>query len=403
MITSISPTSGTLNTQVEILGSNFGKLILENQVSVNGKVATIVSASESKLVIKVPARAGTGIVKVETSHGIAHGPGFNFTYTISVETLSGNGTPGLWDGRWDVAQYDYPAALAFDRGRIFVADYNNHRIRLLWPPDGGVSTFSGTTAGFQDSQWTTAKYNRPRGICVDKHNDAYFVDEGNARIRKLDGSYVTTIAGSGSHGFKDGPSLDAEFSSPDGIAVDKNLVLYVADTENHRIRKIDQANAKVSTFAGTGTPGIQNGVGSSAQFFSPAGIAIAPDMNLFVADAGNHCIRMITTSGEVSTAAGNSVQGFSDGPPGTAKFNSPMAVTFDKDQIMYVADTGNNAIRMLIPGGNVVTIAGNPTPGTADGPGNEARFNQPCALVIDDVALYVAEKGSYRIRKVLVQ
>jgi DNA-binding beta-propeller fold protein YncE len=215
---------------------------------------------------------------------------------------------------------------------------------------------------------------------------------------------VTTIAGSGEIGNTDGLGSAAQFQKPRNIAIDAAGNLYVADTYNHRIRKISP-KGKVSTLAGGGPTGLfeggfADGKGSAARFNGPVDIAIDPAGNLYVVDTDNHRIRKVSPKGKVSTLAG-SERGFAGGKVSAARFSEPRGITIDAAGNLYVADSGNNRIRKVSPEGNVSTIAGSGKFGFADGIGRAAQFRLPAGIAIDAAGnLYVADLGNQRIRKI---
>ncbi|GHU61064.1 hypothetical protein FACS189445_2630 [Spirochaetia bacterium] len=217
-----------------------------------------------------------------------------------------------------------------------------------------------------------------------------------------DGGVVSTLAGSGTAGFANDTGTAAQFNSLHGITTDGSGNLYVADSSNNRIRKID-ATGVVTTFAGS-TQGFADDTGTAAQFNSPNGITIDGSGNhLYVADTGNHRIRKIVIStGVVSSLAGNGTPGYSMGTGTAAMFNQPNGITIDGSGNLYVADTHNHRIRQIVISSGVVTLlAGYGSPGYADGTGTAARFNQPNGITIDGSGnLYVADTVNHRIRKI---
>jgi sugar lactone lactonase YvrE len=214
---------------------------------------------------------------------------------------------------------------------------------------------------------------------------------------------VTTFAGINTVGYVDGPAASAEFNNPSGLVSDKQGNFYLSDTYNNVIRKISSSGV-VSTFAGSGSIGISDGQGAGAQFYGPQGLAIDAQGNVFVADAGNHEIRKITPSGAVSTFAGVDTAGFLDGTGTKAKFNSPHGLAFDKAGNLYVADRGNNLIRRITPAGLVTTFSGTTTAGFTDAtPGLVASYNGPSAVAVDAQGnVFIADEGNNAIREISV-
>jgi len=311
-----------------------------------------------------------------------------------VSTLAG-GTTGYQDGTGSNAQFYSPYGIAVDaNGNVYLADTNNNRIRKI-TSNGTVTTLAGSVAGYQDGTGTSAMFDNPMGIALDATGNLYVTDTFNNRIRKITpAGTVTTLAGS-TAGYRDGTGTSAMFDSPYGIAVDANGNIYVADY--NIIRKITPTGT-VSTLAGS-TAGYKDGMGSSAMFDSPAGIAVDANGYIYVADAINTKIRKITPTGTVSTLAG-STPGYKDGMGSSAMFDSPNGLIVDKDGNVFVTDLVKNVIRKITPAGEVSTIAGS-TSGFKDGTVGTAQFSGPSAITLDnDGNLYVADSNNNRVRKI---
>jgi sugar lactone lactonase YvrE len=329
-----------------------------------------------------------------------------FTYKIAdtasaayvITTYAGTGTSGYLDGASDIAQFKAPEGVAIDgQGNIIVADRDNNVIRKI-TPRGEVSTIAGTgTAGYADGPANTAMFKSPFKLTIDNDNNIIIADRDNFKIRKLtpDG-VVSTIAGSTS-GFADGSGSSAKFAQPLDVAVDAIGNIYVADNTNHRIRKITPSGT-VSTLAGSGTAGYADGTGTDAMFKNPSGLTLDNSGNIIVADRINNLVRKVTPDGVVTTVAGTTTAGGSDGPAADATFNNPYGVAVGNDGNIYVADLTSALIRKVAPDGSVTTIAGSGS-GFADGLSNAARFNQPTDLTIDrDGNIIVADLTNRRIR-----
>jgi sugar lactone lactonase YvrE len=202
-------------------------------------------------------------------------------------------------------------------------------------------------------------------------------------------------------GFADGQGISASFHSPNGVAVDAGGNVYVADLGNHGIRKIAPSGS-VSTLAGSGSMGFADGQGISARFNYPHGVCVDTGGNVYVADRENHRIRKITPSGSVSTLAGSGIQ-FADGQGTSASFSYPSGVTVDAGGIVYVADSGNERIRKITPSGDVSTLAGSGNHASADGQGTAASFHWPIRVAVDAGGnVYVADNNSNLIRKITI-
>jgi hypothetical protein len=193
---------------------------------------------------------------------------------------------------------------------------------------------------------------------------------------------VRALAGDGHVGWRDGAAAQAQFADPYGLAYDPHGTLYISDGgDNNRIRA-QRPDGTVVTLAG-GVEGFQDGQGAAARFNTPSGIALDATGNLYVADTGNHAIRKVTPQGLVTTLAGTGHPGFRDGPGAQAQFDGPMGLAIDKAGRVIVADAYNDRIRAIAPDGRVTTLAGGPSPGDADGPGAQARLDTPCAVLVD--------------------
>ena len=270
----------------------------------------------------------------------------------NVTTLAGNGTRGFADGPGNTAQFNNPYGVAFaPNGNIYVADTYNQRIRVTNPTTGQVTTLAGTgTEGFADGPGTNAQFNNPYGVAVAPNGTVYVADRFNNRIRATNPATgeVTTLAGNGTQGFADGPGNTAQFNDPTGVAVAPNGTVYVADVINNRIRAINPTTGQVTTLAGNGTVGFADGPGNTAQFNDPTGVAVAAGGTVYVADVSNNRIRAINpTTSRVSTLAGSGTEGFADGTGTNAQFNRPYGVAVAPNGTIYVADTDNHRIRKI--------------------------------------------------------
>ena len=251
------------------------------------------------------------------------------------------------------------------------------------------------------------RLNTPEGVAVDADGNLYIADTHNYRIRKVDPSEtITTIAGVGRRGVTgDGrPAVQARLSLTRGVAVDADGNLYIADYLNHRIRRVDPSGA-ISTFAGTGERGFggDGGPAVRAQLNFPRSVALDAAGNLYIADYENFRIRKVDPSGAISTFAGTGTRGFAGdgGPAAQARLGYTEGITVDADGNLYIADTENFRIRKVDPSGAISTFAGSGEKGYAGdgGPAVEAKLNFPKGMAVDTAGiLYVAD--SMRIRKV---
>lgn len=250
-----------------------------------------------------------------------------------VNTIAGTGAVGF-SNKKDSATFNFPSSVAVDAaGNVYVADAGNLAIRAI-ATSGAVSTFA---AGF----------NGPTGVASDAKGNLYVADNGNNLIRKVSPQgVVTTFAGDGLRGSKNGTGAGAEFNQPQALAIDSSGNVYVADEGNNLIRKITSLGV-VTTVAGSGSAGVKNGIGTAASFDGPAGIAVDASGNLYVADSNNNLIRKIASDGTVSTLAGTGLPGSDNGVLTTASFKNPQGVVVDQYNRVFIADTGNGLIRMI--------------------------------------------------------
>jgi sugar lactone lactonase YvrE len=298
----------------------------------------------------------------------------------------------------------YPLGVAVDgnSGFLYVADAQNHRIRRFGL-DGSKVTLAGTgSLGFADGPGNSAKFHLPSGIAV-RNGEVFVADLINSRIRKIDtNGDVSTVAGNGQTGSVDGPVASATLHYPKGLAIDGVGDLYLSDSGSNKIRKITTAGV-VSTLAGTGTAGSDDGPGASATFNGVSGVAVDTLGRVYVADAGNRKIRMIDTSGEVTTLAGSGSSGSNDGPAASATFTTPQWLSVKTDNqgatTVYVTDRDIHKVRKISPAGIVSTTAGTGSAGFADGPAGTATFDFPTGIVATNFGeLYVADANNDRIR-----
>ncbi len=310
-------------------------------------------------------------------------------------------------GKADSTLLAMPLGMCADKmGNLFVADAGNNGIKKV-NAQGEVTVYAGSgLAGDKDGSLNNATFNEPSGVFIDKKGVMYVAGFGGQNIRKItvDGQ-VTTIAGTGEEGYRDGPNDQALFSSPRGICVDSKGNIFVADCWNHRIRKITP-DGTTSTFAGGGKRGElvindwKDGWDTTARFDAPCGLSIDINDNIYVADANNHCIRKITPEGYVSTIAGvGKEKGLVDGRIGESLLNVPTEVFVDENFEVYFSDTYNNCVRKIDENGIVITLAGAGKEGfTEDSPLN-SLLNMPRGLCLIENQLYFVEFNNHIIRK----
>ena len=326
----------------------------------------------------------------------------------AVTTLAGSaGQSGTDDGTGTAARFDYPTGVAVDSaGRVYVADWWNSTIRKITPA-GAVTTLAGSAGvfGSADGIGSAAEFAGPAGVAVDSAGNVYVADTYNYTIRKITpAGAVTTIAGTAEQiGAANGTGNAARFNSPFGVAVDGASNVYVADTYNNTIRKITPAGAVTTLTGSAGEFGSGDGIGRGARFNDPIGVAVDSAGNVYVADSNNHTIRKVTSAGAAATLAGSAGQiGSDDGIGTAARFNDPIGLAVDSDGNVYVSDTYNYTIRKITPAGVVTTLAGSAGQyGSADGLGTAAQFDTPFGVAVDTVGnVYVADWGNSTIRKI---
>lgn len=308
-------------------------------------------------------------------------------------------TPGTAMG-WPVAVaeagsgYADPFGVALDRaGNLYLADAGDHNQIRKIAADGVQTILAGHGEGYVNGTGAQAVFHTPSGIAFDPAGNLIVADTGNHAIRKVSmQGVVTTLAGSGVAGFQDGPAGQAQFNGPIGVAVDKAGNVYVADTYNDRIRKI-APDGSVSTLAG-GFPGLADGPGAAAMFDTPTGIAIDPQGNLFVADTQNGAIRKLGADGQVSTLA------VTDKEADDPLLRRPLALALTADGFLYVGDMARGRILQLAPGGELRGLTGIGID-IQIGDATSVRFGRPAGLALDKHgALYVADATARVVRKV---
>lgn len=330
---------------------------------------------------------------------------------LMITTIAGQtGVGGGEDGTGLAARFNSPCAAAADTsGNVYIADTDNDTIRKYVVSTGVVTTIAGMAGGRGDADGagSNARFDHPSGVAVDTAGNVYVADTLNHTIRKLSPSgVVTTIAGlAGSAGSADGIGSAARFFGPQGLATDGIGTLYVADTNNHTIRKIELTTDSVSTLAGSpGMSGAVNGSGAQARFNAPEGVAVLGG-NIYVADTDNHEIREISPSGSVTTVAGApGISGSSDGIGGDARFDFPADLTVESDGTLYVADTDNHTVRSIaLSTGIVTTVAGSAgNSGSTDGVGSAARFFAPAGIASDQSGnIYVVDTDNDTLRSTI--
>lgn len=364
----------------------------------------------------------------------------------SITTIAGNGSTGSGgDGGVAIkAQLNVPSGVAEDlTGSLYIADTGNNKIRKVVAPtllnNDNIVTFAGTgTRGFagDGGPATLAMLSSPAGVAVDTHGDVFIADSGNGRVREVSANgIIKTIAGNGAScrnsdrdGDEDadfsevapagnadsahvsplgngGPATSATLCTPTGVAVDTLGNVYVSDTGHSQVREIS-ALGIITDFAGTGQASFDHdGKAAKARLNSPTGLAVDSANDVFIADTGNNAIREVTPTGIITTFAGKGQPGFSgDGGLATkARLLFPTGVVVDQLGNVYIADTGNQRLRKVDVAGTISTFAGRGRPGFSGdgGPATEARLFLPTgSLAVDGTAVYFSDTGNQRIRGV---
>ena len=320
------------------------------------------------------------------------------------------------------AQLGYPRSVATDgAGNVYIADQGNHLIRKV-DATGTITTIAGTKRrgfGGDGGPAVQARLDCPLGMAADGAGNVYIADVNNHRIRKVDATgTITTLAGTKRRGFggDGGPAVQAQLYHPSGVAADGAGNVYIADTHNSRIRKVD-ATGTITTFAGSGATGFVGGGFSGdggpavqAQLYHPSGVAADGTGNVYIADAGNRLIRKVDATGTITTVAGRGEIRFSGdgGPAVQAQLDSPSGVAADGAGNVYIADSDNHRIRKVDATGTITTFAGSGATGFVGGgfsgdggPAVQAQLDSPSGVAADGAGnVYIADVSNSRIRKV---
>lgn len=347
----------------------------------------------------VTALGGSGIIADKTIASVSYI--LNYGQTIAnkpqVQNFAGSGNLGYVDGQKRVAEFAMPSGIARGKdGTLYIADTQNQRIRAI--SGENVTTVAGVTTskddygmpigGFQDGSGTMAMFNQPKGLAVDDEGTIYVADSANGAIRVIDKSgFVKTLV--------------KGLNAPSDIVRGSSGELYVTETLKHRILRIDQSG-NWSVLAGGGYEakdnwllgGYADGTGEKAQFNEPSGLALGPNGEMYIADTGNQRIRVLSPQGEVTTLAGSGATpivntsyikgGFKDGPGLEAKFNFPSGIAVASDGTVYVADTYNHRLREINKAGEVKTLAGNGVHGKQNGFAEQVQFDCPSAVELSN-------------------
>ncbi len=358
------------------------------------KIVLAIAAVLTAVLLVVPTHAGAGDIRTVAGGGVGDG---------SDATL---------------ASFVSPAGIALDsRGNVYVADSGGHRVRKIDSITGTISTVAGTgVPGFSGDGGSalTAMLNSPFGIAIDGNDNLYVADSSNQRIRKvvLANGLITTVAGSGNFGFQgDGsPAVSASFKAPQGVAVDESGNLYIADTFNNRVRKVDGTTGIVTTYAGNGSFAFAGDTGPAeeASLRQPEDVAVDRRGDVYIADTSNHRIRKVLGGpGIIITVVGDGESRYSgdSGAAFRASLFQPRSITFDSKDNLFIADTNNHRIRSasIIFDQNIVWEAGD---GFARFGGDtrspfEASLSSPSGVVVNAAGdIFISDTGNGRVRKI---
>jgi sugar lactone lactonase YvrE len=328
------------------------------------------------------------------------------TDNLRVGTIAGSGSAAFANGVGSAASFSNPFGVVVDaNGLAYISDSSNNRVRQIALSTGAVTTLAGSgAAASTDGTGAAAAFFGPQNVALDGLGNLYVTDFDGHRIRKvvLTTLAVVTVAGTGFPGAIDGEGTVASFRNPRGIASDYGVYAYVADCNNHRIRKIVLSSATVTTLAGSSTPSSSNGVGTSAGFYYPVNVALdSSGTMLFVAEYTNRLIRQIAIATQaVTTLAGSGTAGSANGIGVAAQFNIPWGLAVDSSGNLFVGDTGSQLIRrVVIATQTVTTVAGSGAASWLDGFGTNVAFNHPSSLAIDARGnMVVVDSSSNRVR-----
>ena len=329
-----------------------------------------------------------------------------------IDTMAGQTDNDGDSGPAIRARLAFPDGVAVDgSGNLYIADRDNHRIRRV---DGAgiITTIAGTGErgyGGDGGLAVEARLNNPTGLAVDGTGALYIADRGNDQVRRVDPTgTITTVAGTGERGFggDGGPAVEARLNNPEGVAVDGSGSLYIADSGNRRVRRVDTSGT-LSTVAGNGGRGFggEGGPAVRASLNHPAGVAVDGSGNLYIAESGENMIHRVDGTGTITTIAGTGESGFSGdgGPAAMAGLDFPQRVAVDGAGNLYIADTYNHRIRRVDASGTITTVAGTGERGLGGdgGPAAAAQLNYLAGVAVDKTgSLYIADTYNHRIRRV---
>nr|WP_315250906.1 SMP-30/gluconolactonase/LRE family protein [uncultured Duganella sp.] len=335
-------------------------------------------------------QADAGTAGAEPKATLAH-------WHARVTTMAGDGLPGGSNGNPKRTRFADPFGVALDQqGNLYIADGGNNNIIRKIDMNGLTSTLAGGVEGYAEGKGTAAAFNTPSGIALDRDGNLYVADTGNNAIRKVtpDG-LVSTLAGDGPAGDRDGKGATAQFNGPVGVAVDPAGVVYVADTYNDRIRRI-APDGTVTTIAGGKRAGLADGAAAQALFDTPTGIAVNADGELFIADTANHAVRKLAKDGTVSTVA------VAKEDDRDALLRAPVGLALTADGYLYTASTAHGRLAQITPKGEVVTLQDIDHPAQPGyGSDGSVRLYSPRGIAVyKDGSLFVTDAATFRLHHI---
>ncbi|MDX2044345.1 MAG: hypothetical protein SF097_24260 [Acidobacteriota bacterium] len=340
----------------------------------------------------------------------------NVTPPGAFVTVAGTGVNGFSgdNGAAITANISRPIRMTFDAaGNLYFADLNNHRVRRV-ATTGVITTVAGNgTQGFSGDNGpaTSAQLNQPLGVALDRNGNLLIADWGNNRVRRINAvtGVITTIAGTGDTGFNGdgGAATNARINGPENVFVDKDNNIFIADSNNHRIRKVAASGATISTVAGTGTSGFSGdgGQATAANLSLPTDVVVDNAGNIYICATGNNRIRKVTADGVINTVAGNGNTAFNgDGILATAAaLSGPQSIALDSAGNIYIVDRGNLRIRRVTVNNDAInTLAGGNSGFSPDGSSTTlARLSAPTGIALDAAGnVFFSDRDNFRVRRI---
>lgn len=432
VVSKASPDAALTGTEVAILGNNFSMSPASNTIDFGGGVTAAASAVElvrgqrAILRVTVPKGLAAGPVMLTvTSNGVAAsgsatlevltGPRVSTVAGTGVQGFGGDGGPAI------AATLNRPEDVAVTAATIYVADTSSNRVRAIDRGTGLISTFAGTGAGSHSGdggQASQAGLFNPQAVAVDSAGNVFVSATGDSRVRRIDAvtGVIQTVAGTGAFAFngESGQGDQVALNFPRGLAVDLQGNLLICDTNNSRIRRLNTSTGMIETIAGSGPGGGMSagfsgdgGQATSALLQNPAGVCVDGQGNIYVADRGNHRIRMINAStGVITTVAGTGVAGFTSaaGPALSADLNAPGGVSLLAPGQLLISESSNHVLRLLDLGtGTLSLFMGDGMPGDSGDGGlaQDARLRGPGRMAVSSSGeVFIAEQDGARVRLV---